>query len=527
MSAASAPEPPTCAICMDGFNRSTRKSVACPFCNTEVCVSCVKTCLLQDNTPHCQWPSCKRPWSDDFLALHLPKTWLLKEFKVHRERILYDQEIARLPETQEDAGRYRAAKHAVQIYHEAMNTPEMIAKKQQVEDLKQRYRTARDAAWDTYTRTLERSASDYNKYIATCAPVKEEYRKALRTYSASELKTKRLYDYKTNKHYVDNYGKVNTVGVGGAVGGAGAGTAAAAAAADENRTRWTFTMRCPTTTGCEGFVGLNWKCGMCETKVCKECREVLDAEHACNPDTVASVKALTKEAKPCPKCATMISKIDGCDQMWCTCCKTAFSWCTGQIETAIVHNPHYFEYLRRTQQTAAVAVAAPAALDDHVCLTREEVLQHANQQFAIYRYGEVLSVLHVSLSHWIQVLGHVMMAHLRHIQRDIDNEERNNEKEKHKLRVMRLVKEIDDAGWRVRLQRYEKAHKKARCIRDVYDMFVTAGCDLLRQAMLAGADLEQILTQFQTLGDYTNEQLTAIGKRFNSSIPYIILCAPF
>jgi hypothetical protein len=33
--------------------------------------------------------------------------------------------------------------------------------------------------------------------------------------------------------------------------------------------------------------------------------------------------------------------------MWCTECKTAFNWRTGQLETGHFHNPHYFEYQRR------------------------------------------------------------------------------------------------------------------------------------------------------------------------------------
>ena len=38
--------------------------------------------------------------------------------------------------------------------------------------------------------------------------------------------------------------------------------------------------------------------------------------------------------------------VKNCDQMWCVCCNTAFSWKTGEIETGRIHNPHYYQHLR-------------------------------------------------------------------------------------------------------------------------------------------------------------------------------------
>jgi hypothetical protein len=36
-----------------------------------------------------------------------------------------------------------------------------------------------------------------------------------------------------------------------------------------------------------------------------------------------------------------------CDQIWCSLCQTAFSWKTGIIEVGRIHNPHYYEFLRK------------------------------------------------------------------------------------------------------------------------------------------------------------------------------------
>ena len=61
---------------------------------------------------------------------------------------------------------------------------------------------------------------------------------------------------------------------------------------------------------------------------------------------------LAKDSKPCPKCQSLIFKINGCDQMWCTQCHTAFSWKTGKLEKNI-HNPHFYEWQRKNGGGAA------------------------------------------------------------------------------------------------------------------------------------------------------------------------------
>jgi hypothetical protein len=115
----------------------------------------------------------------------------------------------------------------------------------------------------------------------------------------------------------------------------------------ENRA--TFIRACPVEQ-CKGFLSSQWKCGLCQNWTCPTCHEVKglvrDCEHTCHPDNVATANLLNSDTKPCPKCGEGIFKIDGCDQIWCLTCHTAFSWRTGRIET-VIHNPHYFEWMRR------------------------------------------------------------------------------------------------------------------------------------------------------------------------------------
>tara|TARA_B100001758_G_scaffold70483_1_gene59355 strand:- start:2012 stop:3937 length:1926 start_codon:yes stop_codon:yes gene_type:complete len=118
---------------------------------------------------------------------------------------------------------------------------------------------------------------------------------------------------------------------------------------------------CPN-NDCNGFLSSQWKCGVCNVWVCKDCFEIKgdskDAEHTCDPNTLLTAQALKKETKPCPNCHCSIYKISGCDQMWCTQCHIAFSWRTGKKVRGHVHNPHYYQWINAGGQPAAMPGAA-------------------------------------------------------------------------------------------------------------------------------------------------------------------------
>ena len=123
-----------------------------------------------------------------------------------------------------------------------------------------------------------------------------------------------------------------------------------------------FKLKCPF-PDCGGFINNSYVCAVCKNKTCKDCYEIMEREktlneakrevwtytHTCNPASVESFKLIKKETRGCPNCATRISKISGCDQMWCTECHVAFSWTTGRTVTGTIHNPHFYEWQKQSK----------------------------------------------------------------------------------------------------------------------------------------------------------------------------------
>ena len=511
-------------VCIEKFNKSTRKPVTCPYCATAICRTCIQTCLLQDNTPKCQMPECKKGWSDDFLAASLTKVWLDGDYRAHREKILVDQEKARLPETQEHAAVYINAKAIVDEIQPRIDTlqaqlVELPLTKQRIELFKVMY---------DYKRTrVERDAAKHDYDQLEEAAKKEA--KPLR----KQLKALKSEAYKVAKRHAEAFGRPLTD----------------APVRPVEEKKWTFVGKCPKSE-CMGFVGMDYACGLCKMEVCKDCMEPKLDGHTCNTDNILNVKALRKEAKPCPKCAAQISKIDGCDQMWCTQCHTAFSWRTGAEET-MVHNPHFYEWMRRTgQQMAPGAVqvgggAAAGGCGFRGILNTFDVSLRtalppsfaAKEKDTVYKLNKI-----------IMGTAHVNQWNLADLNGRIRTEQRDDEEAKRVLRVRRLAKELTDAEWMKPLERLERGSKRRHALRDIYDMFIQAAMTVMEQFNTAIADMEKtkwerrsmsvdarvqyeldtanaaaksIITQYTELATYVNEELRKIKNR-HSCTPYMI-----
>ncbi len=272
-----------------------------------------------------------------------------------------------------------------------------------------------------------------------------------------------------------------------------------------------FIKHCPA-NGCNGFLTTQYKCGLCSVRVCNKCLEPKepDQEHTCNPDHVATVEFLMKDTRACPKCAIPIHKIDGCNQMWCVQCHTAFDWRTGKIESGHVHNPHWYEYQRRMNN--GVIPREPADMPGGgMCGNQERDIPRFYNLPQEKRSRE-LEQIH-------RMLMHIQATEMRQYR----NHEEEHLRDKRNLRMKYLLNEIDKDKWKKMLQQREKKHDKEVAIRQVYEILFLGGIDIFNRLILDRNYMSSMgATELCNLRDYTNGCFKDVCKRFSCTFDITI-----
>jgi hypothetical protein len=294
----------SCNVCIEPFNRSNRVMLTCIHCGFESCRECNETYLMSSKElSHCM--NCKSDW--DYRTLYSLFTHAFqKKYKKHIENILFDRERAMIPATQPFVEEKKMKKL---INNEIKKISEEI-----------------DYLIDSPGYNVN-SSINYNE--------------------KQDEKTIEIVNLTIRKWELEQ--KLKSL----------------------NIETQNFIKKC-TVQNCNGFLNYEWKCGMCNNETCKDCHDVLQTNtdenyHKCNPENVETVKLLSRDSKGCPKCATPIFKIDGCDQIFCTLCHTAFSWNTGKIESGVIHNPHFME-LQENQQRNLLEIRCGREIDRNIII---------------------------------------------------------------------------------------------------------------------------------------------------------------
>ena len=272
-----------------------------------------------------------------------------------------------------------------------------------------------------------------------------------------------------------------------------------------------FIKKCPA-DGCEGYLSTAWKCGVCNIWVCPDCMEEKgyqkDADHTCNPDTLASAQLIKTETKPCPTCNVSIFKISGCDQMWCTQCEVAFSWRTGHRINGVIHNPHFY-----AAQAAAAAGGAGGIVNNPGAVACGGIPMFRRMRDRVrkvfgYDLGarELTAAMNSALEFYGPPPGHhghqspaaVLMTlhrgatHFRFTVIDPIRQKLQNNRDNQDLRIKFIIGEITETKMKSQLISRDTKYAKLQAMLHIYE---------LMQIVYT----ETLITIYNGLGDYIDK----------------------
>ena len=469
----------TCFVCTDAFTSLSRKEIECSSCAYKACSKCIEHYLVENtNDPHCM--NCRIEWNDDYLLENSTKA-AYNRIKKSRTEILFDKEMAMIPQSQEYYKQHKEIENTkIQLnkmkieykkYEEEVNR--LYKEKEKTEDMKKELKSARDQK-NRLSVKLHR------------------YRTLIRDWT---------YDYTFRDLDSQNINNNNNNN-----------NANASSSLSNSATR-KIVCRC-IDQSCRGFVMMsNWKCGVCEKKVCEKCleEEVSNEAHICDESAIESTRLIMNSTKPCPNCGTRIHRVSGCPQMWCTNCNTAFNYNSGLADTGPVHNPHYFEYLRNNNNAFSQEIPQ---MDIHNCA-------FINQSTFLHRLHAFRRNGYITLDEYSKYIKisrdteHMKFCRnsLRYKYSFITNEYNYNDPFKNNLdlRIKWMEGTIDKKTMCDTLVKRDKRRKHTKRMIDLFDVTVYSMVQLQGEIYFSqnndnnSHDGESFIRQFNEIHEYHNQ----------------------
>ena len=282
-----------------------------------------------------------------------------------------------------------------------------------------------------------------------------------------------------------------------------------------------FVMKCQ--ADCKGYLSTSYKCDLCNKRTCPKCFEVDDdtesLDHTCKPENVETVSMMKKETKACPGCSVRIYKIDGCNQMWCVECNTPFDWITGKIVSGVVHNPHYYEYLKKNG-------GIPRAPGDVLCGGLPHV-QHMFQKISVLRASGIVEPAYAesmlrNVGNLHQFVNHIHHEYLTLTQNDSYQNALKN------IRIKYILGRLSEEEFSAAIFKEHKKDTKIQKKKQLLQMVDNVGTDLL-QNYNVGLDKKKdhisetvkMICGFTEMIIYFNELSSKYHSEFNSWIGLI------
>ena len=454
----------TCNVCAESFTNVLRKPIKCSSCEYLACRSCMETYMSNSSLDY-QCMNCNRLMDDDFIKSELTHAGV-KRLQKHRENVLFERQRAMCPQTQHYVKR-------------AINMETRDIKRTQLSQTQRVYHALRDVI-----QFCKNNEFKLNTYTEETLGGMMNLQKNIHD-NLSSLKTdvRRI-----NTELQNNDSTVRT----------------------KTNSKIQFSLPCPR-EDCKGFVTADnkWQCGICDCALCKHCHMETSEYHECKQEDVDSATLIKQSTRSCPSCSTLIHKIEGCNQMWCTQCNTAFCYRTGQRFTRNIHNPHYFDWLNRN---AHINVNDPQNTQPLLCnenIAQYRLVNHIN---TVLKNDDVRKCVLEEVR-----LKYHALADGNRYQRD----EYNPEVENRTQRVNWMRGLINDTKFKRFVQSREKRWNVDTRLYQVYDMYNNMSNEIILK-IIKEVNKENMLGLYKELFElrkYTNSCFGRVGAIYSIRPP--------
>jgi len=343
----------SCPICIEKYTKTKHFKVECFNCDFTACRKCIRYFVINSSNNQVNCMNCKISWNDKYISKALLPAFFKKDYKIHTNKNSIEEQLALLSDTQPEVERIIERKKVFeqtnQIYKKIESTRMYISdyKRNKLSEFRVEIRNENlKKIDDKYNDELKKPRNERMKKTHIVKMFYENIYKIhdkaiirFDTYIKTINEDNKLYIEKTNqlnimKKELDELYKIIDK--------------------EDIITKSIYNRPCANST-CNGMLKTDSNlCSICYHITCSKCLQPYNKDikdHTCNEDDIKTAKLLKKDTKYCPKCNFGITKISGCDVMFCTQCNTSFNWKTMEILTKNLHNPHYLEYLRRAGTT--------------------------------------------------------------------------------------------------------------------------------------------------------------------------------
>ena len=194
--------------------------------------------------------------------------------------------------------------------------------------------------------------------------------------------------------------------------------------------------------------------------------------------------------------------------MYCTQCNIAFSWKTGEIESGVIHNPHFYEYQRQAGLNIRNPVEVPCGGIPRYYLFNIRLEKAVlNKKVSTHNRRLIMS-FHREANHW-------QHWEIRQIRRQCMTLDDNLQ-----LRIVYLMNDLDEEDMKKELIKREKSKNKKTSMLHIYELMNTVFTESLIDIYNNCVDenFERNLNRIRKLIIYSNKELARISYVFGQTV---------